>query len=187
MPQSSATIIPFRPPRRRRPGIVRTVAPSFAVLIVTAIAVVTLPSLIDPTDSTDISAASGSDLPGTSDPASMIDRTFRLCGRGGGANCVIDGDTFRFDGRKIRIAGIDAPEIHPSRCDREERLGQAAKLRLLDLLNAGSFELRASGRDHDHYGRDLRDVYRGGTSLGDTLVQEGLAHPWTGHHLSWCE
>jgi endonuclease YncB( thermonuclease family) len=116
-----------------------------------------------------------------------VSHSFTLCGDGPRINCVVDGDTFWLDGVKIRIADIDAPEIHPSRCDREEQLGQAAKLRLLDLLNAGGFALRSGDRDHDRYGRALRDVTRGGASLGETLVREGLARTWEGHRRSWCD
>jgi micrococcal nuclease len=100
------------------------------------------------------------------------------------ANCVVDGDTFYLAGRKVRIADIDAPETHPSRCPTEAALGSRATSRLLTLLNAGPFELAGHGRDR--YGRDLRTVVRDGRSLGGILVAEGLARPWTGHRLPWC-
>ena len=111
---------------------------------------------------------------------------FGLCHSGGGTNCVVDGDTIRLDGVKIRIADIDAPETHPSRCAEEERLGQAATLRLQVLLNAGPVRLAAADRDEDKYGRKLRIVMRGNTSLGDMLVSEGLARKWTGRRRPWC-
>jgi endonuclease YncB( thermonuclease family) len=115
-----------------------------------------------------------------------VAQTFALCGNGRWANCVIDGDTFRLNGEKIRVAGIDAPEIHPSHCAREEELGQRAKLRLLELLNAGGFALEPVESDHDKYGRSLRRVTRDGTSLGDVLVKEGLARAWDGRRHPWC-
>jgi len=99
-------------------------------------------------------------------------------------NCVVDGDTFYLAGRKVRIADIDAPETHPSRCSAEATLGSRATSRLLALLNAGPFELKGSGQDR--YGRDLRTVVRDGRSLGGILVAEGLARPWTGRRLPWC-
>jgi endonuclease YncB( thermonuclease family) len=111
--------------------------------------------------------------------------SFTMCGAGPRINCVVDGDTFWRNGRKIRISDIDTPEIHPSRCDREEQLGQAAKQRLLELLNAGPVELQSSGRDR--YGRDLREIIRNGASLGDQLIREGLARRWDGHRRPWCE
>jgi endonuclease YncB( thermonuclease family) len=111
---------------------------------------------------------------------------FGFCHTGGGTNCVVDGDTFWMDGEKIRVADIDAPETHPSRCAEEERLGNAATRRLQALLNAGPVTLAAADRDTDRYGRKLRVAMRGGRSLGDRLVDEGLARRWVGHREPWC-
>jgi len=111
---------------------------------------------------------------------------FSLCKWGGGTNCVVDGDTFWMAGEKIRVADIDAPETHPSRCAEEARLGDAATVRLQALLNAGPVTLTNIDRDTDCYGRKLRIVERDGRSLGDTLVGEGLARTWTGRRMPWC-
>lgn len=114
-------------------------------------------------------------------------RQFGKCHSGGGTNCVVDGDTFWMDGEKIRIADIDTPETHPSRCAEEKRLGNAATNRLQALLNAGAFELTSIDRDTDRYGRKLRIVERNGRSLGDVLVSEGLARPYGGGpRAGWC-
>jgi endonuclease YncB( thermonuclease family) len=102
-----------------------------------------------------------------------------------GAVRVIDGDTFDWAGERVRIADIDTPELR-GRCEEEVRLAQAATARLGDLLAAGPFELQQSGRDADRYGRKLRVVVRGGRSLGDQLVAEGLARTWTGRREPWC-
>src|SRR6185295_4843460 len=94
---------------------------------------------------------------------------------------VVDGDTFWVGGDKIRIADIDTPETHPPRCAYEAELGEKATQRLAALLAEGPFELEPiGGRDLDIYGRKLRIVTRGGRSLGDVLVTEGLARTWTG-------
>ncbi|MDQ2953661.1 MAG: thermonuclease family protein, partial [Pseudomonadota bacterium] len=112
---------------------------------------------------------------------------FGMCSGFGRYNCVIDGDTFYFQGLKIRIADIDAPETHPPRCDYERELGARANRRLHELLNVGPFELVQMGnRDEDRYGRKLRIVLRNGQSLGDILVAEGLARTWTGRRQPWC-
>ncbi len=116
-----------------------------------------------------------------------VTRYFSMCRGARGGNCVIDGDTFRFQAETIRIADIDAPETHPPRCAEEARLGERATRRLQELLNAGPFELRrAGGRDTDRYGRKLRTVTRGGRSLGQVLVSEGLAREWAGRRRPWC-
>ena len=61
---------------------------------------------------------------------------------------------------------------------------------MLALLNQGPFTLApntdGSGRDRDPYGRLLRTVTRDRASLGETLVDEGLAEEWKGYRGSWC-
>jgi len=119
-------------------------------------------------------------------PGDGISARFGLCHTGGGTNCVVDGDTFWLAGEKYRFAGIDTPETHPARCADEQARGDAATLRLQALLNAGAFSLVSIDRDTDRYGRKLRDVTRGGVSLGDVLIAEGLARPYAGGRRSWC-
>jgi len=100
---------------------------------------------------------------------------------------VIDGDTFDYRGERIRVADIDTPE-REGRCPAETALAARATARMRALLNAGPFELHplAGGRDADRYGRKLRIVTRGGRSLGDQLVAEGLARTWSGRREPWC-
>ena len=139
-------------------------------------------------------AASGDALPAEKgvtqaslSTADVSARTFGKCHSGGGLNCVVDGDTFWIDGEKVRIADIDTPETHPSRCAEEARLANAATDRLQVLLNAGAFELEPIRRDTDRYGRKLRIVVRNGQSLGGILVSEGLARSYAGGRRdSWC-
>ena len=112
--------------------------------------------------------------------------TFALCVRASQRNCVIDGDTIRYGGVKIRLEDIDAPEVFSPKCVSEAALGRQATLRLLELMNAGPFELVGGGRDTDRYGRKLRVIERGGRSVGDTLIAEGLARRWDGARRSCC-
>lgn len=118
-------------------------------------------------------------------PGAGIRARFSLCFVGGGYNCVVDGDTIWLQGRKIRLADIDAPETHDPRCSSEKALGERATLRLQQLLN-GEVALRPIGRDRDRYGRFLRRVLVNGRSVGDLLVSEGLARPYAGHRRPWC-
>ena len=111
---------------------------------------------------------------------------FGYCEYGGGANCVVDGDTFYFGRDKVRIAGIDAPETHPPRCASEARLGKAATHRLRDLLNSGQVTLTSIDRDEDIYGRKLRNVAVGGADVGAALIGEGLARDYAGGRKPWC-
>ena len=112
--------------------------------------------------------------------------SFSICHTGGGTNCVVDGDTAWIGGVKVRVADIDAPETHPSRCPVEAKLGNAATDRLAELMNAGPFEMRSIDRDTDRYGRKLRVLVRDGRSLGNELVSEGLARTWDGRRHPWC-
>ncbi len=111
---------------------------------------------------------------------------FSVCGFGPRVSCVVDGDTIWHRGTKIRIADINTPEVSDPACDAEAALGQRATYRLRELLNAGAFDLESIDRDTDRYGRQLRVITRGGESLGDTLVAEGLAERWRGYKRSWC-
>ena len=121
-----------------------------------------------------------------------IDAQFTRCGPGRGKACVIDGDTFKIGQRKVRIVGIDAPETHPATCPEEARLGEAATVELMRLLNQGPFTMTGRIDDrHDRYGRDLRVITRprpGGTtqSIAEDMRTSGLAHRYLGHKTSWC-
>jgi endonuclease YncB( thermonuclease family) len=57
---------------------------------------------------------------------------------------------------------------------------------MLQLVNAGPFTLQSINRDEDRYGRKLRILTRGGKSLGDILVEVGLARFYKGGRRSWC-
>lgn len=118
-------------------------------------------------------------------PQDRLTARFVLCGEGRG-DCVVDGDTFRLAGERFRVLDINAPEISSPHCDAELALGEAAAGRLRDLLNAGPFSLVAGPEQTDRYGRKLRRIVRGGQSLGEILIAEGLAEPWQGYRRNWC-
>ena len=118
--------------------------------------------------------------------ADLLSGRFGLCEGAHRVTCVVDGDTFWFEGTKIRIADINAPEVGHPGCRYEADLGATATRRLIALLNAGSFTLMAQGRETDRYGRALRVVARNGRSLGAVLETEGLAEHWHGRRGDWC-
>jgi len=91
-------------------------------------------------------------------------------------------------GRSGELNIIDTPEVSEPRCAAEKAsLGDRATVRLMELVNAGPFQMQAwPGRDEDKYGRKLRVLVRDGRSLGDILVSEGLARTWTGKREPWC-
>src|SRR5690242_5130279 len=71
---------------------------------------------------------------------------FTLCSRANRTNCVVDGDTIHYQGVIIRVEGIDTPETHRSKCESERALGMRATYRMLELVNAGPFEIIQQGR-----------------------------------------
>ena len=116
-----------------------------------------------------------------------IEAGFTRCGRGRGPACVVDGDTFKLGTRKIRIAGIDAPEVNPARCPAESALGERSTAALQAWLNRGPFTMRGwAHRPADQYGRELMSVARGNTDVGEELVRAGLAKPYSGSKSDWC-
>lgn len=124
--------------------------------------------------------------PALAKPDAAYAATFEKCGSAKRINCVVDDDTFWHRGAKFRIAEINTPETSRPGCAYEAGLGARATLGLTQLLNAGAFALEQQGRDVDRYGRQLRIVTRGGKSLGNVLVAEGLAETWTGRRHDWC-
>ena len=124
------------------------------------------------------------------EPERVAER-FTLCGPGRGHACVIDGDTFKLGKRKIRVIGIDAPEV-AARCDEEARLAKASTGELQRLLNQGPFDM--TGRrfnDRDRYGRDLRTITRtrpdgSVQSIADDMRASALARRYVGYKESWC-
>jgi micrococcal nuclease len=79
---------------------------------------------------------------------------------------VVDGDTIRVGGERIRLRGIDTPEI-------SEPMGPIAKHRLEELLRRGSIYIVPHGRDVYH--RLIADVFVSGENVADVLRREGLS------------
>ena len=127
----------------------------------------------------------------SSDPE-RVNAHFTRCGPGRGHACVIDGDTFKIGQRKIRVIGIDTPEVD-AQCPAEAAMAERATAELQRLLNQGPFRMvgRFAGST-DRYGRDLRAVTRlrpDGTeqSIAEDMRGSGLAgRYWGGLRGGWC-
>ncbi|MFG1431858.1 thermonuclease family protein [Xanthobacter sp. V2C-8] len=108
-----------------------------------------------------------------------------------GAARAVDGDTLELDGRRIRLEGIDAPELHQT-CGREDGgaavswpCGTAARTALAELARGGP--LTCATRRNDAYGRALaRCTTRSPGAdteidLGAEMVRRGLAVSYGRH------
>ncbi len=89
---------------------------------------------------------------------------------------VTDGDTFRCDGTRVRMQGIDAPEL-PGHC-REGRdcvAGDpwASTSNLQRLIGTGPVICRTT--DTDSYGRTVARCFAGDTDLSCEQVRGGFA------------
>jgi len=102
-----------------------------------------------------------------------------ICSHAKPIDCMVDGHTVWMAGTKIHITDIDTPKIHPPRCAREARLGQAATLKMHPFLNAGPFTPAPIKRDIDRYDRKLRLVERGwGVAWGGSGPPRPRASLW---------
>ncbi len=99
---------------------------------------------------------------------------------------VVDGDTVRLGAERIRIIGLDAPELH-GKCREEKRLAARARDRLAALLDTADIEIIRSAR-LDKYRRTLAIIRADGVDVARVLISEGLARPYHGERRrSWCE
>lgn len=87
---------------------------------------------------------------------------------------VIDGDTLRVNGIKVRLWGVDAPE-------KEQDYYTTAKNFLVDEVLLSSVSCLV--HDKDRYGRVVAQCTRtkDGADIGALLVAEGLAKDYTRH------
>ncbi|RAI41895.1 hypothetical protein CH341_20720 [Rhodoplanes roseus] len=107
---------------------------------------------------------------------------------------VVDGDTFdarihvrddRVVTGRVRLRGVDAPELH-GQCDAERAMAEEARTLLRRLLAEGGVAISAPGEEK--YGRVLADVAtRKTASVAAALIAAGVARPYDGgHRFGWC-
>ncbi|AKI00145.1 micrococcal nuclease-like nuclease [Hoeflea sp. IMCC20628] len=92
-----------------------------------------------------------------------------------GAARVVDGDSLAIGKRRLRLKGIDAPELK-QRCHRdgfEYGCGIESASYLRGLV--GKHLIECKGEGMDRYGRDLVRCKSGGVDLNETMVRSGHA------------
>lgn len=81
---------------------------------------------------------------------------------------AVDGDTIHVGGERIRLRGIDTPEM-------SEFQGPEAKQRIEQLLRNGPIRIVPHGRDV--YNRLIADVFVNEQNVAETLIAEGYEKP----------
>lgn len=200
MPRRPSNIVPFRRKRRKwtrvkdfghdprppkRPGTTWRRAFRETRLVLLLIALVTLWFIVDD--------AALIEPPGflQTEPE-VIAGSFTRCGPGRGYYCVTDGDTFKIGERKIRVVGIDTPEVE-AQCPAEAEAAERATQALQTWLNRASFRMTARlDEARDQYGRELRIVKRANPDgseerLADYMREGGYARRYLGGWRGgWC-
>ena len=90
---------------------------------------------------------------------------------------ISDGDSLRSGNLRIRIFGIDAPELK-QQCGEKNgiswKCGLAARRQLESLIGANK-TLHCELRDVDHYGRLVMQCFHGNVDIGAEMVRSGYA------------
>lgn len=88
---------------------------------------------------------------------------------------VYDGDTIELkDGRKIRLIGVDAPEVD-SPYAKKEPYGEESKAYLSNLLSGKKVSIRVGEDPKDRFGRTLAYVYVGDVLVNGRIIRDGFA------------
>lgn len=109
--------------------------------------------------------------------------------RSSGPFTVIDGDTLSDNGKRLRLRGMDAPELGQM-CARPSGTydcGMVARAGLIRLSAKGSVECFGPRGEQDRYGRTLVTCRSGEDDLGQQMVSLGLAVAEGDYHMAEVE
>ncbi len=87
-----------------------------------------------------------------------------------------DGDSLRINGQRVRLWGIDAPELDQTCTTFEGRdwpCGRISRDRLADRIK--NSQVQCTGTRRDKYNRLLVTCTVGGIDIGSQMVREGMA------------
>ena len=88
------------------------------------------------------------------------------------AQTVTDGDTLKFGRERVRLWGIDAPEIHQT-CPDRWLAGIEASRKMRELVKG--HELICENRGYDRYGRMIGLCRADGVDIQAAMVRAGMA------------
>jgi endonuclease YncB( thermonuclease family) len=99
---------------------------------------------------------------------------------------VNDGDSLEYKGSRIRLKGIDAPELSQTCTNGSQKefdCGRVAKSALQAII--GSAEIDCSSATKDRYGRKLAYCKRGNLDINAEMVRQGWAIAYENHITSY--
>lgn len=98
---------------------------------------------------------------------------------------IVDGDTLRIDGAKLRLSDIDAFELDQTCLSGRETYpcGLRAVHYLATLIKGR--EVECEGDQQDRFGVTSVVCYVDGVDLGQAMVREGWAVPYITHQYDW--
>jgi len=91
---------------------------------------------------------------------------------GNDAATVTDGDTLRFGEQRVRLWGIDAPELH-QRCPDRWLAGIEAARKMRELVKGRA--IACENRGYDRYGRMIGLCRADGVDIQAAMVRAGMA------------
>ncbi len=101
-----------------------------------------------------------------------------------GKAIVLDGDTIKIKGEKIRFGGIDAPESYyrgkKQTCIEDNRkvfCGQISKDKLIEKIGNNSLNCKIE-KNKDRYNRSVGECFIKDESLSVFMVRNGYAFDW---------
>ena len=105
-----------------------------------------------------------------------------------GSARVIDGDTLKIGRERVRMAGIDAPELK-QRCDHRNAMmwpcGVDSRQALREKI--GDAEVQCEYKARDRYRRILGTCYAEGVNLSSWMVRQGWALAYRRYSTEYVE
>jgi micrococcal nuclease len=94
---------------------------------------------------------------------------------------VVDGDSVHItcgsELKKVRLCGIDAPELKRKKKAGQPYSAESTKL-VKDLLARANNEVTLTETGKDRYGRTVAEIFMGSTFLNAEIVKAGLAYEY---------
>ena len=98
---------------------------------------------------------------------------------------TVDGDTFRCDGQRVRLVGIDAPEM-PGHCRPGRRCVDGDPHAAKDYLSSITrTRVECASEGTDKYGRTLGRCKADGVDLSCAMLEAGHAERRYGFIMCW--